>query len=570
VVTLLVQDDRDPGTAGLQYRLLGNTLDCRGRTVSLYRGSSGTAEATTTADAATGDFSFDVTLADGEQTRLTVEVFNVSAIRTVDFVDVTVDITPPVITAVSPSAAVLYFVADTNAFLFPTPAPDRVVDQSAGGDANASFTLTVTQGVGSKVQAFYQGSPASAEFTLTTDPETLSVPVTLTHDTVGSFELRARDASGNVALHTASATVDVIPPAAPTVTRTLVAAQDRAAKVDVAWTASGDDGLSGTPAGYDLRWTINAQLPAGIVDQATFFGAKVMQETGALLPAASTSYQLTLPPLARYSIQLRPRDEIGNYAVFQTEPQLDNFWRQLVLTNPGAAGNNYGLYIASRGDLNADGQDDLVVGAASGVPGSAYVYYGSSDLVASPPVRQDLTLPETAAQAYGSDFDVGDVGNATADAVQDLLVSARAYLSNSGRAFLYFGRRSSTVDTAGPIEFRNVPNVATAFLGLTVKMIGDITGDGLQELVITSHGESPPKVYLFYGRSGAAWRALGTGCTATASCVVPTSSADKVFTSPARSPYVCRNRGYVRLGDITGDGVPDFTLPIAHETVNNL
>ncbi len=73
--------------------------------------------------------------------------------------DVTVDITPPVITAVSPSATTLYFVANTNAFLFPTPAPDRVVDLAAGGDANATFSLTVTQGTGSKVQAFYQDSP---------------------------------------------------------------------------------------------------------------------------------------------------------------------------------------------------------------------------------------------------------------------------------------------------------------------------------------------------------------------------------------------------------------------------
>ncbi len=101
-------------------------------------------------------------------------------------------------------------------------------------------------------------------------------------------------------------------------------------------------------------------------------------------------------------------------------------------------------------------------------------------------------------------------------------------------------------------------------------MIGDITGDGLQELMITSHAESPPKIYMFYGRSPDAWRALGTGCTASAACVVPTSAADKVFTAPTGTPFFGRNRGYARLGDITGDGVPDFTLPVSHETVNNL
>jgi hypothetical protein len=568
--TLLAQDDRDPATPGLQYRLAGNTFDCRGRTVSLYRGASSTTpEATTTADGTTGDFTFDLTLVDGEQTRLTVDVLNVLAERSLDFVDVSVDISPPLITSVSPSATTLYFVADTNAFLFPTPAPDRVVDLTPGGDANAKFTLTVTQGVGSKVQAFYKGTAVSSEFTLTTDPETLDVPVTLLQDTTGPFELRVQDVSGNIARHSATATVDVVPPAAPTVTRTLVTGQERAAKVDVTWTASGDDGLSGTVAGYDLRWTINAQLKNGITDQATFFGAKVMQETGALLPAGTTSYRLTLPPLASYSIQLRPRDEIGNYAAFTPDTPLNNFWNHVTLANPGAAGTSFGLYVASRGDLNADGIDDLVVGASSGIPGAAYVYYGTGTLTDTL-VPQTLTVPETGSQFYGSDFDVGDVGNANTDLVQDLLVGVRGYSGTSGRAFLFFGRKGTTVDTAGPIEFQLVPAVANGSLGGVVKMIGDINGDGLQELVLSSHGESPPKVYLFYGRSPDSWRALGTGCTASASCVVPAGSADKVFTGATGTPFFGRARGYVPLGDITGDGVPDFTLPTSHETLNNL
>jgi hypothetical protein len=574
VVTLLPGDDRDPGTAGLQYRLAGNTLDCRGRTVSLYRGNNPTAEAAVLADATTGDFFFDLTLADNEQTRLTVEVFNASALRSIDFVDVTVDLTPPVITSVSPAGTTLYFVAADNAFLFPTPAPEYVVDAVSGGDANATFTLTVSQAVGSKVQAFYLNNPVSSEFSVTTDPQTLSVPVTLTHDTVGTLELRVRDISGNVVRHSVTATVDVVPPAQPTVTRTVLAGQERAAKVEVTWAASGDDGASGVPAGYDLRWSLNAQLANGIQDQATYFGPKVKQETGALLPAGSTSYTLTLPPLARYFIQLRPRDEVGNYPPFEVAPTVDNFWTSLTLTNPGAAGNSYGLFITGR-DLNADGFDDLVVGASFSVPGSAYIYYGKANLsAANPPTRQDVTLPETGSQFFGGEFDIGDVGNATADVAQDLLVGARGYAGSgpsSGRVFLYFGRKNAQLDTAGPIEFRNVPGVQLALLGGMVRMIGDITGDGLQELIMSSNGEVPGKAYLFYGRSPDAWRALGSGCTATAACVVPTSSADKIFEAPAsNTPFFGRARGYVRLGDITGDGVPDFTLPNSHETLNNV
>lgn len=572
VVTLLPGDDRDPGTPGLQYRLAGNTVDCRGRTVSLYRGSNPTAEATVTADATTGEFFFELTLADNEKPRLTVEVFNITGLRSIDFVDVTVDLTPPVITSVSPAETTLYFVAEHNAFLeLPTPDPRYVQDTAPGGDAGANFSLTVSQGVGSKVQAFYRNTPVSSEFSVTTDPQTLPVPVTLPHDTVGTLELRVLDISGNVVRHSVAATVDVVPPAASTVTRTLVPGQERAAKVEVAWTASGDDGVSGLPAGYDLRWSNNAQLPNGIPDKATYFGPKVLQETGALLPAGSTSYTLTLPPLARYFIQLRPRDEVGNYPPFQVAPPVDNFWTSVTMTNPGGTTNNYGLYITSRGDLNADGFDDLVVAAGSGVPGTAYLYYGKSNPTqANPPVRQDLTLPETGAQFYGADFDMGDAGNTATDVVQDLLVGVRGYASISGRAFLYFGRKNTTVDTAAPIEFRHVPAISGASLGGTVKFIGDITGDGLQEFILSSHAENPPRAYLFYGRTQDAWRALTTNCaTAGTELCVPTSRADRIF-SAAGTSFFGRSRGYIRLGDITGDGVPDFTIPASIETVNSV
>ncbi len=569
VVTLLPEDDLDVATPGLQYRLEGNTFDCRGRDVSLYRGSSPTPEATTLADVNTGDFFFDLTMADSEQTRLTVEVFDPSALRSIDFVDVTVDLTPPVITSVSPSETTLTFVAATNAFLFPTPTPGYVVDAAPGGNADAQFTLTVVQGVGAKVQAFYNDSAVSSEFTLSTNPETLNLPVTLPQDTTGTLELRVRDISGNTVIHSATATVDVVPPAAPTVTRTLVPGQERAAHVEVTWTASGDDGLSGTPAGYDLRWTHNAQLQNGIPDEATFFDPKVKQETGALLPAAATSHTLTLPPLARYFIQLRPRDEVGNYPPFEEAPFIDNFWREVTVTNPGS-NNFYATYITSKGDLNADGFDDLLVTASTGAPGAVYIYYGTSDPQATPPVRQDLTLAEAGSQFYGGDVDMGDVGNATADAVKDLLVGVRGAAGTSGRAFLYFGRKNTTVDTAGPIVIQNVPGVAGDSLGGAVKMIGDLTGDGLQEMAISSHGENPPKVYLFHGRSPDAWRALGSGCSASAPCVVPTSLADKVITGPAGTLFFGRTRGYVALGDITGDGVSDFTVPNSHDTLNNL
>jgi hypothetical protein len=578
-VTLLARDDRDAATPGLQYRLQGVTTDCLGRQVSLYRGSASSAEQTVTASASTGAFSFDVTLVDGEQVRFTVDMFDTGGVRGLDTVDVSTDVSPPAIASIAPAGTRLFFVADSNAFLFPVPAADRVVDKVADGDANAEFTLTLTGAAGGSVRAVYAGSSVSSEFPVSASPETLTVPVTLPQNTTGTLELRVRDASGNEVVHTVEAIVDVVPPAAPTVTRTLVAGQERAAQVEVAWTASGDDGVSGVPAGYDLRWSTNALLKDGITDERTFLDTtKARQATGALLPAGTTRHTLTLPPLARYSIQLRPRDEVGNYARFTAEPvaqQLSNFWRQVVLNNPGGTGNGYALYASGRGDLNADGRDDLVVAAGSAAPGAAYVYYGSADPVGTPPVRQDLTLPETGAQFFGADFDLGDVGN-DADGVADLAVGVRSWAgtasgaTNTGRVLLYFGRKGTTLDPT-PIEIRGV--VSGGSVGGTVKMVDDLTGDGLRELLISSHGEN--KVYLFAGRSVTAWRELAGGgpgkpCGGATPCLIPVTQAEKVFTGDTGMFFFGRSRGYARMGDITGDGIPEFSLPVSSERHNAL
>ncbi|XXF76759.1 VCBS repeat-containing protein [Myxococcaceae bacterium GXIMD 01537] len=578
-VTLLARDDRNPGAAGLQYRFKGVTPDCPGETVSLYRGGASSAEQTVLADASTGEFAFDVTLADGEQTRLTVEVLDEQARRAIDYVDVSADASPPAFSSVAPAGAKLYFVADSNAFLFPVPAADRVVDKVADGDANADFTVTVSGATGGSVRAFYAGSPVSSEFPVSASPATLTVPVTLPQGTVGTLELRVRDASGNEVVHAVDATVDVVPPAAPTVTRELVAGEERKARVKVSWTASGDDGVSGMPTGYDLRWSTNAVLKDGIPDEKTFFDTtKVKQATGAVLAAGTTTHTLTLPPLARYSIQLRPVDEVGNYARFTAEPvaqQLSNFWRQAVLNNPGVAGNGFALYSTGRGDLNADGRDDLVVSASSSAPGTAHVYYGSADPAAQAPVRQDLTLPETGSQFFGADFDIGDLGN-DVDVVGDLAVGVRAWAgaagnaANTGRVFLYFGRKGTTLDPT-PIEIRGT--VAAATVGGTVKIVDDITGDGLRDLLISAHGEN--KVYFFRGRSVAEWRELGgTGpgqpCGGSTPCHVPVTQADKVFTGDAGAYFFGRSRGYARVGDIDGDTIPELTLPVSSERHNLL
>lgn len=582
-VTLLARDDLQPGVPDLQYRLEGVTRVCRGRQVRLYRGSATTPEATATADATTGAFAFDITLPDVQTTTLRLEMDDGSTATSVTS-DISVDIVPPAIADVVPAAASLLFVAASNEAFFRTPVPaDYVSDRVPGGDAEAELSFRVTGASGGSVRVLYGGVDVAVSVTPDSDDRALVVPVTLPHGTANTLEIVVRDTSGNEVRRSASATVDVQPPDAPSVQANVVAGAERTASVQVQWTAVGDDGASGMPAGYDLRWTTEAALPGGISTEALFFNGRVQRATGALLPAADTSFTLTpLPPLATYSLQLRARDEVGNYSPFAAPRTVSNFLGTLELTKPGGgtSDTNFGRVMSANGDLDGLAGDELVVGepARSSLQGAVHVYSGISD----PP--QTLTPPDTLAQSFGTDLGIGNVGDAAGEGKPDLLVGAPGWssgggTSNVGRAFLYFGRSGAGLRGVDPtpIEFRGQVNAG--IFGITSRIISDINRDGLGEVVITaSTVNGVGRVYLFFGRTRAQWEALrvdsssGLGCTVgSTSCHIPATRADRIFEADAALPGTTtfgRQHGLVGLGDITGDGYGEFSIPASRNTVN--
>ncbi|MBU8896139.1 FG-GAP repeat protein [Corallococcus sp. M34] len=570
-------DDEAPGTPGLQFTVRGHTTRCAGRTVSLLKGTPAVAVGTTLANASSGDFAFPVTLADGEQGRLSVEMVDANNNHTSDFVDYTVDITPPTISTVSPPATQLTFVAASNAHLFPTPEAGYVKDVSPGGDAEADFDVTVAGAVGGAFQFFYRGQPVSTSASVAQDGQPQTVRLVLPHDTSGSLELRVRDRAGNTAVRTVTAVVDVVPPAQVSVTRTLVSGAERKAQVDVAWTASGDDGVSGMPAGYDLRWTTETQLPGGIPNETTWYSNKVRQETGGLLPASDTSRRLTLPPLATYFIEVRARDEVGNLSEPRTIPALVNS-HATTLTNPTATLGIFGSALAS-GDLNGDGRDDLVAGnfrnASSGTAdmGGVYIYYDATNASAAPQV---LLPPTSEAQQYfGTEVAVGNVGDATNERRPDVLVGSPRWSAFRGRAFLYFGRANQPVDPT-PVEFRGHAGVGATNLGWAVRILPDLNGDGLGEVLLSADGENGGRgrMFLFFGRSRADWLAVATGHEADNVPFIPMDSADRIIEgteapiTPATSTLFGRRRGQASVGDLDGDGHPELSLSVPNDKFN--
>lgn len=512
------------------------------------------------------------TLVDGGPYTLRLEIDNGGGVLNVtDLAPVTVDTIAPTVGSASPTGATLTFVAATNSNL---PGAAYVADLTAGG--NADFTVTLNNVVGAldgTVKVFFKGVQVGATVDVTADPQAVvTFNTSLPHNDSGTFEIRVSDEAGNVIKPTvAAATIDVIAPSAPTVTPTRTDA--RAATMSLSWAPTYDDGsaaASGANAGYDIRWTTDAVTGANqLATSADYFNsARGNPESIEPWSSSTINRVITLPPFNTYYIAVRARDEVGNYSAYVAPTAFDNQGTKDGLVNPtGVGAQSFGRLLASNGSLNGDAFDDIVT--ASTTAGTVYVYFGRSAFGAlttcAAPNCQAIGLPVTSVgdTTFGSDFSVGNVGDTAAP---DLLVSSPNFTTNTGRAFLFFGG-ASPIDTTSFIEFRG-PTTGI-FFGRTAQIIPDINKDGIGEIAIMSNENAGrARVYIYKGRSKAAWQAAAAGG------FVPTSQADAVIEGPSpitgNTFFGFARGGFTSLGDLNGDGNLDFSIPDPKDNINKL
>ncbi|RMG16881.1 MAG: hypothetical protein D6729_10105 [Deltaproteobacteria bacterium] len=541
-VTWNLSDDTDANTPGLQVTLVTQTSDCPGLDVDLLK--NGTLTATQTSDAA-GVASFPVSLNDGETGTFTARIVDAAMnVTTVSF-DFTVDITPPSMTETYPNAGSAYaYVTAANPTVGTTVGGYfRIADKVAGVPAEADFSFDVSGAAGGTFWIELSGSTVFGPDPVTTDPETKSVTdLSLPQDTAGQLIAYVQDAAGNTVSITHDVLVDVVAPGVPAVSLTLVDARD--AQVDVSWSAQGDDGSTGTPAEYRIGWDTTP-----ITNEAEFDAATLVTAAG----TATTQALTGLPPLNTYSVAVRAADELDNLSPLTPGTNIasqDNLWTQQVYTQNRTT---FGLALAPvSGDLNNDGFDDLVVAdpLVNGNEGKVYIYYGAADL--STVVPQELTAPYTdPGRRFGWALDVGDVSG---DGLDDLVVAQR----DKESVWIYFGVSSGQVDAASPIEIRrprpmNEPEID---FGESLRILGDVTGDGIRDLIVGAKLEAGVgSARIYAGRSISAWQTAASGG------YVPYDSADITIMGTDVDGNFGYRQGFADLGDFDGDMRSDFVVP---------
>ncbi|MBK6507305.1 MAG: FG-GAP repeat protein [Ignavibacteria bacterium] len=140
-----------------------------------------------------------------------------------------------------------------------------------------------------------------------------------------------------------------------------------------------------------------------------------------------------------------------------------------------AAVDYYGFSVASAGDVNADGFDDIIVGApfndAGGTDaGRAYIYFGSYVI----DYTADVILTGNIAGGRLG-YSVSSAGDVNNDGYADVIAGATGLSANTGCAYIYYG--GSNMNNVADVTLSG--QSAGEQFGYSVSNAGDVNGDGL-------------------------------------------------------------------------------------------
>ncbi|MFO0561299.1 MAG: FG-GAP-like repeat-containing protein [Polyangiales bacterium] len=164
------------------------------------------------------------------------------------------------------------------------------------------------------------------------------------------------------------------------------------------------------------------------------------------------------------------------------------------LLEGAVANDQFGYSLAGAFDVNGDGLSDLVAGAYSADPGGrmfagmAYVFVGTSSGIGELPAR--LLDGATAFDSFG--FSVASAGDIDADGYDDLIVGSPYAtpmgIAGAGSAAVFLG--GSVGITATPSRVLNGTRSSERF-GQSVRSVGDINGDHFADIGVGAPAATP-------------------------------------------------------------------------------
>jgi methionine-rich copper-binding protein CopC len=442
-----------------------------------------------------------------------------------------------------------------------TPADDAILLKH-GNNIVLTFSQAVLAGTGNVVISDGAGDVRSIAVTdtsqVTVSGSTVSINPTADLNANSNYSVQMasgvlRDAAGNPYAGIANATTlnfSTPPPPAP--------------NIDLSAVAAGTGGF-----------VINGQSAS---DQSGFSVAGVGDVNGDgladLLVGAPTSNQgapATLSNSGRTFLVFGKADN-GSVDLSAVANGVGGF-----RINGHTGGDLSGAVLAAAGDINGDGLADLIIGAPgsdfggtgnSANSGRSYVIFGKTDtastnLSAIAGGNGGFVINGESAQDTAFSMGVSSAGDVNGDGLADLIVGARDNDANgnlSGRSYVVFGKTGTasvhlTSIAAGTGGFVINSQAAGDNSGISVAGAGDVNGDGLADLVVSSPNSDPAagsnagRSYVVFGKANNAAVDLAAVASGSGGFVINGQGADDL------SGFTVAG-----AGDVNGDGLADVIV----------
>lgn len=256
----------------------------------------------------------------------------------------------------------------------------------------------------------------------------------------------------------------------------------------------------------------------------------------------------------------------------------------IAITKPTSS-TSFGASLAGNFDFNGDGKDDFIIGEPT--EKNAYVINGQTTAIVAIAMATDTTkftkLTSTATTTnFG--YSVAGYGDINNDGVDDVIVGAPLYdrtsptAAGAGRAYVIYGQDMNSGSTVGTkvADIADVDAItptgttkgyyitgvtASSNLGLAVDGVGDINGDGYDDIIVGapyasgSRSGAIGKVYLIYGQASA--NAANIDLSVTSGTTLWSSTRGITILGVSSSEF---GATLSHVGDVTGDGYPDFVI----------
>jgi len=217
-------------------------------------------------------------------------------------------------------------------------------------------------------------------------------------------------------------------------------------------------------------------------------------------------------------------------------------------------GDSAGRELAVAGDVNGDGQADLLVGAwgqdeLGPESGAAYLFYGPLRSSGSMGLADVKLLGEAAGDKAG--FSVASAGDTDGDGYADLLVGAPysdTRSTDGGAAYLLRGPLTSSLVDLGSAQATFSGDREDILAGYDVHSAGDFDGDGDDDIAVGA-----PLAGLGVSANGAVYIVLAPMAGSICSC-----SSDAVLWAVDAAARAGSSLG--GGGDIDGDGYDDLLI----------